>query len=354
MIPNHLRIWKCALNLPRESIQSLTEPAHNISHLDSDHKLRTKMMCPSEIGNEIIRLMSLDSWNVSQYYAETSVSNMIFQVSWMSLMWLICIIRRNGGMVDFGWPSGFTIIAVYVLSTGTGWGPRRAVLCGMYIFAGIRFIFGWIVARNHFFHEDKRWNQWRERWAQGKGFLGIKSESFNFFIFYQCQAIANIAFMPVPLIISAENGKEQFHILEMLAMGLWVLSFTYENIADMQLVEFKKKQKKLREECKKQGKPLPPFGVMQTGLWRYCRHPNYFGEFGIWICYTLYALPSINSLTSLIPVLLLPAVAYYFLVHYTGAWMAEQGSLKRRGDHYRRYQESTNMLFPWFPKTHLD
>jgi steroid 5-alpha reductase family enzyme len=67
---------------------------------------------------------------------------LVTQVIWMHLMWMICLVRGNGSMVDFGWPAGFTYMAAVYAVWGSALPLRRALLCGAYIVCGIRFMFG--------------------------------------------------------------------------------------------------------------------------------------------------------------------------------------------------------------------
>ncbi|EQC39867.1 hypothetical protein SDRG_02525 [Saprolegnia diclina VS20] len=263
--------------------------------------------------------------------------NVAFQLAWMTLMYLISMARTNGSMVDFGWPSGFTAMAGMYYLYGPGIHVHRALLSALYVFCGVRFMCGWVL-RGHLTREDHRWDHWRAHWRTHGGFFGSRSVAVNFFCFYHCQSLTNIVFMSVPLHVAATNASPELSTLELVGLWLWVAGFLIENIADHQLDQWK--QRKL------QG------GVMREGLWRFSRHPNYFGELLLWVAYAVMAWPAARSVWTQTLLLLLPCVAYYYLVYFTGAWMAEQVSLKKRGAPYAQYQAETSMLLPWFPKTH--
>ncbi len=91
----------------------------------------------------------------------------------------------------------------------------------------------------------------------------------------------------------------------------------------------------------------PEPGVMERGLWRYSRHPNYFFEWLHWFTYVLLAVGS--------PLWWLawsgPLVMYLFLRYLSGVPFTEKQALRSRGEDYRDYQRSTPMFFPWFPRT---
>ncbi|KAI8894773.1 hypothetical protein BC833DRAFT_603664 [Globomyces pollinis-pini] len=212
-------------------------------------------------------------------------------------------------------------------------------------YLGSRFMIGWTFSRKHFIKEDHRWNHWRDYWKSGNGFFNntIKSESFNFFCFYHCQSLTNLLFMSIPLHVASYNTNKDYGWPQYCGLLLWIFGFAFENLADVQLAEFKIQNKRASQENQVK--------VMKKGLWRYSRHPNYFGEFLIWISYSIMTLPYVTKIWELIGLLFLPFVAYYYLVYFTGAWMAEQVSVKKRGIDYVTYQKETSILFPWFPKT---
>lgn len=254
----------------------------------------------------------------------------------MTLLWWLRRPLRNAGLVDFGWPCGLVGIAVYFFLMGTGWTPRRAILCGMFAFCGARFILGWIV-RNVRDGEDRRWNYWRRHWREGEGTLGIRSVEANFLIFYHAQTLTTLLVFAAPLAMTAQASGKGLHLLEWTGIGLWLSAFAMENVADFQLDQFHKSQ---------DGNS----GVCRRGLWGYSRHPNYFFEFLLWVAYSLFALPSSGGWIDWVFLVAVPVMAYWFLVYHTGIPLTEQASLDRRGEIYRRYQREVSRFFPWFPK----
>ena len=131
-------------------------------------------------------------------------------------------------------------------------------------------------------------------------------------------------------------------------MGLF---FIMEHIADFQKHKFL--EKCFLEKKKKQ--------VCNVGLWKFCRHPNYFSEWMIWNALILSSLPSLFYLLPyeklllwiglLISLIYISRLMYTTLVYYTGAIPSEYYSLKKRPD-YKKYQETTNMFFPGKSKKH--
>jgi steroid 5-alpha reductase family enzyme len=116
-------------------------------------------------------------------------------------------------------------------------------------------------------------------------------------------------------------------------VAVWLLSVVGEGIADRQLARF-------RENPANKGK------TCRDGLWRYSRHPNYFFEWLHWFAYVLLAVGSPWFWLSAAG----PVVMYLFLRYVSGIPYTEAQALRSRGEDYRRYQQTTPMLFPWFPK----
>ena len=258
----------------------------------------------------------------------------LFQFPYMTLAWILCIYLNNGSFVDLAWPSGFLIMSLNFINN-KGWYLRKIIIIIPLILCAIRFVIGWLVFRKHHIYEDSRWKLWRERWRNGNGILGIKSVPFNFFFFYHSQSLTNAFIISFPLILMTNNEYKSLYFLEIIGLLLWVSSFLLENIADSQLSKFKRKKTN---------------GVLQEGLWKYSRHPNYFFEWMVWNSYVLMSLPSVNETWQYFYLILLPIVTYYFLVYFTGVPMAEESSLKKRGEIYSAYQKRTNMFFPWIPR----
>ena len=255
---------------------------------------------------------------------------------YMSLLWCIGLRIRNAGLVDFGWPSGFTAIALYYACIGDAPWERKAIIAAMYCVCGARFMLGWL-SRNIRDGEDRRWQYWRDRWRNGDGLFGIRSVGVNLFAFYHAQTFATLLVLIAPVSLACYNTDSRMHVLEWIAVAAWGVSFLLENIADFQLDRFRKQSSGSATVCR-------------TGLWRFSRHPNYFFEFLIWVSYAVFALPSATRAADYLVLMLVPIVAFWFLVHFTGIPITELASLQRRGKPYAQYQAETNRFFPWFPR----
>jgi steroid 5-alpha reductase family enzyme len=159
------------------------------------------------------------------------------------------------------------------------------------------------------------------------------------------QGLANASFLAFPIFIIASNRNQEFSILEIVGFVIWIFAFAMESIADLQKVDF------LRE-MKKAGKQRQ---VCNVGLWKYCRHPNYFSEWMVWNGLVIAAIPSWFSLRGAesdlvwfllgLGLLLASKFMYATLVYTTGAVPSEYYSMQKRPD-YKDYQQQTNRFFP--------
>jgi steroid 5-alpha reductase family enzyme len=116
----------------------------------------------------------------------------------------------------------------------------------------------------------------------------------------------------------------------MIGALLWSIGFLVESIGDLQLTYFK-------SDPSNRGK------ILTTGLWKYTRHPNYFGEAVLWWGYFVIALAAGSWWTILAPILMT-----YLLLKVSGVAMLEKAMKNKPG--YEKYMRTTNAFIPWFPK----
>lgn len=232
---------------------------------------------------------------------------------------------ENYGIVDIVWSYAFGALALLYAATLSGWAPRRWAMAAVVVIWSTRL--GTHLYRrvmSHHPEEDRRYAEMRTRWA----------EHFpaKMFIFYQQQAFS-VLVLGLPFLLIARNPAPSFHGLEYLGLTLWLIALLGESLADAQLAAFKKNATNRGRVC-------------ETGLWAYSRHPNYFFESCIWIGYFLIACASPWGWTSVIA----PLGITYLLLHVTGVPMAEEQSLRSRGEAFREYQRRVSAFIPWFPK----
>ena len=132
-----------------------------------------------------------------------------------------------------------------------------------------------------------------------------------------------------PLLL-ALTADLKINALVIAACVLWIIGFMIESIADSQLYRFK-------------SNPENSGKVLDTGVWRYSRHPNYFGECLVWWAFYLFALAAGAWWTIFSPLLMT-----LLLLKVSGVSLMEKDITERR-DGYREYIARTNAFIPWKP-----
>jgi steroid 5-alpha reductase family enzyme len=240
------------------------------------------------------------------------------------LVWLICLRLQNYGFLDAIWSLSVALLAPLYAVLGEGDLARRVAFAVVGALWSLR-LGGYILVRvwRHHPQEDRRYRTLRERWP-GPG---------RFLLFFELQALIAVLFS-LPFLLAAQNPHPGIQGVEWLGLALAVAATAGEGIADLQAQRFK-------------AQPANRTRVVNIGLWRYSRHPNYFFESLVWWGFFVAALGSpYGWLTVICPLLML-----YLLLNVTGIPLTEKHSLESRGEAYRAYQRSTSRFIPWFPKS---
>ena len=137
--------------------------------------------------------------------------------------------------------------------------------------------------------------------------------------------------LSIPLIAAQTSGFLAILTpLDVLGMCIWGAGLLSEAVADAKLARFKKN-------------PANRGRILTSGLWKFSRHPNYFGEAMVWWGYYLFALAASAGWTVFAPFLMI-----YLLVKVSGVSMLEKTLKSKPG--YEEYMNNTNAFVPWFPK----
>ena len=133
------------------------------------------------------------------------------------------------------------------------------------------------------------------------------------------------------MILINHSEKTGFEFLGILGLIIWLKGFIFEAMGDYQLSKFKR-------TAGNKGK------IMTRGLWRFTRHPNYFGEAVIWLGIFLIALPVKSGWTAIVS----PLMLTFLLLRVSGITMLEKKYVGNK--EFEEYSEKTNAFFPWYPK----
>ncbi len=242
----------------------------------------------------------------------------------MFVLWLVHLPLRNASVVDPGWAGGLALLAVMYALMGGGDPLRSGLMAAMAGIWGLRLALYLLFTRVIGHPEEGRYVQLRRQWG---GNLPLK-----FLLFFQFQAVLCVV-LSLAFLAPALNRAPGLSALEYAAAGVWALALLGETVADRQLQKFKSDPANRGKTCR-------------AGLWRYSRHPNYFFEWLIWVSFALFASASpYGYLAWSAPLLML-----YFLFRVTGIPATEAQALRTKSEDYRRYQESTSVFVPWFPR----
>jgi len=241
----------------------------------------------------------------------------------MTMVWILSLRRRDASIVDIAWGSGFVLVAWAVLVAAS---PRRAVdwvLPCLVTFWGLR-LSGYLAWRNHGQPEDYRYRQMREKWGDAFWWVSLLT------VFGLQGVVMWVVSLPIQTGIGRDGAAASW--LTLLGVVLWAIGFCFEAVGDWQLARFK-------------SNPSNKGVVLDKGLWRYTRHPNYFGDFLVW-----WGLFSVAwSLGAPWWTVVSPATMSVLLMYVSGVTLLEK-SLTAAKPTYQTYVQQTNAFFPGPPK----
>ena len=242
----------------------------------------------------------------------------------LTLAWVISVKLQDAGIADVCWGSGFALLAwLYCLLSPT-LTSRSWVVAALVTLWGARLSLH-IFRRNHGKEEDPRYRAMRA--SHGPAFWWRSL----FTVFWLQGAI--LWFVALPLLVAVRAARPAaLTAVDGLGVVLFVLGFGFEVVGDYQLKRFK-------------AEPANRGHVLDHGLWRYTRHPNYFGDATLWWgLYTIAAATPGGWLT-----VLSPALMTFLLRRVSGVTLLEQ-SLTTSKPGYRAYIARTPAFFPWFQR----
>ncbi|MHC1741268.1 MAG: DUF1295 domain-containing protein [Anaerolineaceae bacterium] len=242
----------------------------------------------------------------------------------MLVLWGVSLLLKNSSIVDIFWGFGFVLSAwLYFFLTPEGFALRKLILLALVTIWGLRLTTH-ILIRNWRKPEDFRYQKWRK---ESGNIWWIKS----LFKVYLLQGVLMWLISSPLLAAQYFQTHQTFTWLDGLAIALWIIGFTFETLGDAQLAKF-------RADPGNRGK------LLNTGVWHYTRHPNYFGDSAQWWAYYVFALAAGGWWTIFSPILMT-----LFLIKVSGVVLLEK-TLANEKPGYREYMETTSAFIPWFPK----
>ncbi len=239
------------------------------------------------------------------------------------LTWLWSRRVKKWAVVDVVWGLGFAIVGLLSLAVGTGDGTRRLILAALVCIWGGR-LFVHIYSRSKGRGEDPRY----EKLTEGMSPLAAALKVFGL------QGLLQWV-ISMPLQASAAGGQTSgiWWVVLLLGVLIWAIGLTFESLGDAQLKAFK-------ADPDNKGK------VMDSGLWAWTRHPNYFGDACVW--WGMFVIAGSAATWGVLWTIVAPLVMTHFLRNVSGAKLLEE-SMKNRPA-FQEYMSRTAYFFPRPPK----
>lgn len=258
-----------------------------------------------------------------EYTFEIMLYNLAAVAAMMFCGWIYSLIKNNVTIADSLWGLGFMLIAWITFFQSDGFIFRKVLIAAVVSLWGLR-LFSHITKRNRGKGEDPRYTEWRNEYGDNFKFVSL----FKVFL---VQALF-LWIISLSLQISALSlTPDYINVFDIAGLIIWTAGFLIESFADYQLASFLKN-------------PGNRGRVMNQKLWKYSRHPNYFGESAMWWGIFVISLSVPYGYITIIS----PVVITYTLLRITGVTLMEE---KIFGDNpeYKKYVEVTSSFIPWFP-----
>jgi len=249
----------------------------------------------------------------------SAVAILILMVS----TWIVSVIITNASIVDIVWGLGFVVVAWVGRVVGDGNDARQWLLTLLTTLWGLRLA-GYLAWRNTGHGEDFRYRSMRKRWGSRFPLVSLLT------VFGLQGTLMWIVSLGVQL--GQADATPDLGILALIGVVVYAVGLFFEVVGDAQLTKFK-------------ADPASAGRVMDRGLWRYTRHPNYFGDACVWWGLALIAAETGGGAWGLIGA----AVMSFFLRRVSGVTMLER-SLKKRREGYAEYIARTSPFIPRPPK----
>jgi len=241
----------------------------------------------------------------------------------MVVTWLVSVPLRNASIVDLIWGLGFVLVAWAVRLTVDGDSARQWLLVAMVTVWGLR-LSAYLTWRNHGNGEDYRYRAMRKHWGGRFWWVSL----FTVFV------LQGVLMWTVSIGVQLGQVPDTpgLGVLAALGVVVWAVGLGFEAIGDAQLARFK-------------ADPANAGTVMDRGLWRYTRHPNYFGDACVWWGIALVAAESGLGAVGIVGALVMTVL----LRRVSGVTLLEK-SLKKRRAGYDEYIARTSPFVPRPPR----
>jgi len=239
------------------------------------------------------------------------------------LLFFLAIIKKDNSIADIAWGTGFILVAGYNYFSNPNPSLRQLLVTLLITIWGLRLSI-YIFSRNVGKKEDFRYAQWRKDW--GKNWL-LRS----FLQVFMLQGLFLLTIVYPVFLLHNDTSGNSLTILDKIGFAVWIIGFYFQAVGDLQKTCFK-------------NKPENKGKILQSGLWKYTRHPNYFGESAMWWGIFLIVLNVPNGWIAIFS----PVIITFLLLFVSGIPLLEKKY--ENNSEFQAYAKHTSPFIPWFPK----
>ena len=254
--------------------------------------------------------------------AQTLLIQLVVMTGYAIAWFLIALVLRRNDVADIAWGLGFIVAAAVALLRQDMLTMRTEMVFALVLLWGIRLVLH-VYVRNRGKGEDARYRKWREEWGR---YATVRA----FFQVFLLQSYLVIV-IALPVTAAIHVGGPPLALLDAIGLAVFIVGFLFETVGDYQLLKFK-------------GDPANRGRIIQSGLWKYTRHPNYFGEVTLWWGIYLIALSVPGAWITVFG----PLTITFLILKVSGIPLLEK---KYEGNaDFAEYKRRTSAFFPMPPK----
>jgi steroid 5-alpha reductase family enzyme len=251
------------------------------------------------------------------------IHSFIAIVAFILVVYAIAQFLKDNSIVDIAWGIGFIIATAVACYESHLFFTQNLLVNILTLIWGLRLSI-YIFVRHSGKGEDYRYKEMREGWGNNVALMGLLK------VFLPQAVIMFIIAFPILVINCFPHNS--LRLTDIAGAAIWLLGFYFEALGDAQMFHYKK-------DPSNKGK------VMNRGLWKYTRHPNYFGEATMWWGIFIIAIPSGYIWFSVFS----PIVITLLIIKITGVELLEKKY--KDNPQYQLYIKTTNSFLPWFPRS---
>jgi steroid 5-alpha reductase family enzyme len=246
----------------------------------------------------------------------------IILFGYMTTWFVLSILKKRNDITDIAWGLGFVLLAWVSFAISESM-SLRGILVGVLVTVWGTRLAWHIYSRNRGKPEDYRYAAWRKEW--GSSFF-VRS----FFQIYMLQGVL-LYLVVMPVLFINHNRGGSLGLFDLAGCAVWIIGFLFESIGDAQLARFIKN-------------PANKGKLIQSGLWQYTRHPNYFGEVTQWWGIWIIALSVPGGWLSIIG----PLTITILILKVSGIPMLEKKMAEK--PEFTEYSKRTSVFIPLPPR----